>query len=43
MEDNSAGGLENPLHGKEKPFHNIQLKEEHSPWGMRVTVSLRSR
>ncbi len=39
-EDNSGGWLENPLHGKEKPFHNIQPREEHSPGGRRVTVNV---
>ncbi len=40
MEDNSGGWLENPLHGKEKPFHNIQPREEHPPGGRRVTVKV---
>ncbi len=29
MEDKSGGWSENPLHGKEKPFHNIQPKDKH--------------
>ncbi len=40
MEDNSGGWSEDPLHGKEKPFHNIQPREEHSPGGRRVTVKV---
>ncbi len=39
-EDNSGGWLQNPLHGKEKPFHNIQPSEEHSPGGSRVAVNV---
>ncbi len=39
-EDNSGGRSENPLHGKVKPFHNIQPSEEHSPGGRRVTVKV---
>ncbi len=39
-EDNSGGWSEDPLHGKEKPFHNIQPSEEHSPGGRRVTVKV---
>ncbi len=39
-EDNSGGWLENPLHRKEKPFHNIQPSEEHSPGGRCVTVKV---
>ncbi len=39
-EDNSGGWSENPLHGKEKPFHNIHPSEEHSPGGKRVTVKV---
>ncbi len=31
---------EDPLHGKEKPFHNIQPSEEHSPGGRRATVKV---
>ncbi len=34
--DNSGGWSENPLHGEEKPLHNIQPREEHSPGGRRV-------
>ncbi len=37
MEDNIGGWSEDPLHGKEKPFHNIQPREEHSPGGRQVT------
>ncbi len=40
MEDNSGGWSEDPLHGKEKPFHNIQPSEEHSPGGRCVTVKV---
>ncbi len=29
-----------PLHGKEKPFHNIQPSEEHSPGGRCVSVKV---
>ncbi len=29
MEDNSGGRSDDPLHGKEKPFNNIQPGEEH--------------
>ncbi len=35
-EDNSGGWSEDPLHGEEKPIHNIQPREEHSPGGRRV-------
>ncbi len=40
MEDNSGGWSEDPLHGEEKPFHNIQPREEHSPGGRRVAVKV---
>ncbi len=40
MEDNSGRWSEDPLHGQEKPFHNIQSKEEHSPGGRRATVNV---
>ncbi len=40
MEDNSGGWSENPLHGKEKPFRNIQPSEQHSPGGRHVTVNI---
>ncbi len=40
MEDNSGGWLENPLHGKEKPFHNIQPREEHFPGGSCGTIKV---
>ncbi len=40
MEDNSGGWSEDPLHGKEKPFHNIQPREEPSPGGKCVTVNV---
>ncbi len=40
MENNSGGWSEDPLHGKEKPFHNIQPSEEYSPGGRRVTVKV---
>ncbi len=40
MEDNSGGWLENPLHGKEKPFHNIQPREEHFPGGSCDTIKV---
>ncbi len=33
-------GRRNPLHGKEKTLHNIQLREEHSPGGSCVTVKV---
>ncbi len=42
-EDNSGGWSEHSLHYKEKPFYNIQPREEHSLGGMRVTVNLQSR
>ncbi len=32
--------VEDPLHVKEKPFHNIQPREEHSPGGRCVTVKV---
>ncbi len=41
--DNSGRWLENPLHDKEKPFHNIQPREEHSPGGSGVTVKVYSQ
>ncbi len=40
MEDNSGGWTEDPLHGKEKPFHNSQPSEEHFPGGRCVTVKV---
>ncbi len=40
MDNNSGGWSENPLHGKEKRFHNIQPSEEYSPGGRRVTVKV---
>ncbi len=39
-EDNIGGWSENPLHGKEKPFHNMQPREEHSPEVRHVTVKV---
>ncbi len=30
----------NLLHGKEKPFHDIEPSEEHCPGGRRVTVKV---
>ncbi len=43
-EENSGGWSEHPLHGKEKPFHNIQPSEEHSPGGRHCHCqSLQSR
>ncbi len=38
-EDNS-GWWSDPLHGEEKPFHNIQPSGEHSPGGRHVTVKV---
>ncbi len=38
--DNSGGWSENPLQGKEKPFHNIQPSEERSPGGRHVNVKV---
>ncbi len=38
--DNSGGWSDDLLHGKEKLFHNIQPREEHSPGGRRVTVKV---
>ncbi len=38
QKDNSSVWSENPLHGKEKPVHNIQPREERSPGGRRVTI-----
>ncbi len=40
MQDNSGGWSENPLHGKEKPFHCIQPREEHSTGGSCVTLKV---
>ncbi len=37
-EDNIGGWSDNPLHGKEKAFHNIQPSEKHSPGAQFVTV-----
>ncbi len=34
------GCLQKTLIGKEKPFHNIQPSDEHSPRGRRVTVKV---
>ncbi len=39
-EENSGGWSEVPLHGKEKPLHNIQPREEYSSGGRRVTVKV---
>ncbi len=39
-EDNSGGWSEGPLRGKEKPFHNIQPREEHSPGGRHGTAKV---
>ncbi len=39
-QDNSGGWSENPLHGKEKPFHGIQPREEHSTGGSCVTLKV---
>ncbi len=36
-----GGWLEDPLYGKEKPFHNIQPREEHSPLGSSQSVQSR--
>ncbi len=33
-----SGWLEDPLYGKEKPFHKIQPREEHSPLGTVIKV-----
>ncbi len=39
-EDNSGEWSENPLHGKENPFHNIQKSEGNCPGGRSVTVKV---
>ncbi len=35
--------MEDPLHGKEKPFHNIQPSDEHSIGGRCVTVKVHNQ
>ncbi len=32
--------VDDPLHGKERAFHNIQPGEEHSPGGRRVNIKV---
>ncbi len=39
-EDSSSGWSEDSLHGKEKPFHNIQPREENTPGGRRAIVKV---
>lgn len=40
MEDNSCGWSQDPFHDKEKPLHNIQPSEEHSPGGRHIIIQV---